>query len=110
MPLVSSGDSSDVIRFHSLANLLRIENDSRLVNIFSSISCLITTANVSSNMEVSNVIDYVSTLRVSKKHLTVFTSKLNDTCLQKKAINFNVVINHNETSRKFVRNAQILVK
>ena len=105
MPLVSSEDSSDVIRFHSLANLLRIENDSRLLNIFSSISCLMTTANVSSNMEVSNVIDYVSTLRVSKKHLTVFTSKLNDTCLQKKAINFNVVIYHNEPSRRFIWNA-----
>ena len=83
-----------------MASLLGIENDSRLLKIFSSTSCLKTIATVSSNMEVSNVIDFVSALRVSGKHLTLFTSKLNDTSLQKKAINFNVVIYHKQISKK----------
>ena len=102
MLLLSSEDSSNALRFRSLSNLLAIEDDPRLMNIFSSISCLMTIANVSSNMEVSNVIDFISALRVSKKHLTLFTSKLNDTCLQKKAINFNVVIFHKEISIKMI--------
>ena len=100
MILLSSGETDNSLRFRSLANLLVIKDDRRLMNIFSSISCLMTKANVSSNTEVSNVIDFVSALRVSKKHLTLFTSKLNDTSLQKKAINFNVVIYHKEMSKE----------
>ena len=98
MPLLSPEYARrNTLRFRSVAHLLRIEYDTRLMNIFSSISCLRTIADVSTDTEVSHVIDIVSRLRIAKKHLTISAPKLNVASLQKKTINFNVVIYHRGT-------------
>ena len=64
----------------------------RVLNILASISCLMIRADVTTDTEVSQVIDIVTRLRIVKKHLIITTPKLNDTFLKNKTINFNVVI------------------
>ena len=69
----------------------------RLLNILASISCLMIRADVTTDTEVSQVIDIVTRLRIDKKHLTISTPELNVANLQNKTINFNVVIYHKGT-------------
>ena len=56
-----------------------------------------TIAHVSTDIEVSKLIDMVAKIRVAKKHLHIATHKLNLVSLQNKTINYNVVIHHKGT-------------
>ena len=51
---------------------------------------------MNNELEVSQLIDVVNGLKISKKYLTTYMETLNATMLSKKAINFNVIIHHNE--------------
>ena len=73
---------------------MRVENTIRLVTITNSIKCLMTTANVNSDAEASILIDLLNEIRMTNKYLTIRALKLNMTLLQKKAINFNVILHH----------------
>ena len=61
-------------------------------------SCLITMAKMYSDLEVSQLIDVINGLNISKKYLIVFLEiYLNTTLLRKKSINFNINIHHVES-------------
>ena len=85
------------LKFKSIADVLEVETDSRLVNLLASISCLIAVADVSTDIEVSKVIDTIAGFKVAKKHLTISIVNLDVTFLQNKTINFNVAIHHKGT-------------
>ena len=82
------------MRFTNLANLLRVENTISLWTITNSIKCLMAMAHVNSDVEATKMIDLLSEIRIAKKYLTIVVSKLNMTSLQKKTINFNVILRH----------------
>ena len=82
------------LKFKSIADVLEVETDSRLVNLLASISCLIAVADVSTDIEVSKVIDTIASFKVAKKHLAISIGDLDDALLQNKTINFNVAIHH----------------
>ena len=94
---LSSEDVRSTLRFRNLADLLKIESETRLLNVLASISCLITIAHVSTDIEVSKLIDMVAKIRVAKKHLYIATHQLNLDSLQNKTINYNVAIHHKGT-------------
>ena len=97
---VSSEDAGGTLRFRSVSHLLTVENDTRLLKIVTSVSCLMIIADVSTNTELSQLIDVVTKFKVSKKHLIVTIPQLNVVSLQNKTINFNVVIyDHKQTGR-----------
>ena len=77
-----------------MANLLRVEDDMRLMNIMKSISCLMTIAHVNHDTEASQLIDIVTKFRIAQKYLTIISNKFNMNYLQNKTINFNVMLNH----------------
>ena len=83
-----------VIRFNNIANLLRFENTIHLGTITNSIHCLRTTAHVNSDAEATKLIDFLSEIRMTEKYLRITTPKLNMTSLQKKTINFNIIMLH----------------
>ena len=89
-----SEDAKSTLRFQNLAHLLKVESDTRLLNILASISCLMTIAHVSTDIEVSKLIDMMTKIRVDKKHLYIATHTLNLVSHQNKTINYNVVIHH----------------
>ena len=97
MSHLSSEDVRSTLRFENLAHLLKVESDRRLLNILASISCLMTIAHVSTDIEVSKLIDMMTKIRVDKKHLYIATHTLNLFSLQNKTINYNVVIHHKGT-------------
>ena len=97
MSHLSSEDARSTLRFKNLDVLLKIESDTRLLNILASISCLMIIAHVSTDIEVSKLIDMVAKIRVVKKHLYIATHQLNLDSLQNKTINYNVVIHHKGT-------------
>ena len=97
MSHLSSEDVRSTLRFKNLAHLLKVESDTRLLNIFASISCLMIIAHVSTDIEVSKLIDMVAKIRVDKKHLYIATHQLNLDSLQNKTINYNVVFHHKGT-------------
>ena len=65
-----------------------------LGTITNSIKCLMAMAHVNSDAEATKLIDLLSEIRIAKKYLTIVASKLNMTSLQKKTINFNVILRH----------------
>ena len=90
----SSELEGSVLRFRNVDNLLRVENDTRLVNILESISCIRTIAHVNFDNEASKLIDFMTKFRMALKHLTIINPKLNVNSLQNKTINFNVMLNY----------------
>ena len=54
-------------------------------------------AKVRTDNEVSQMIDIMARLRISKKYLIIATPELTRTALQNKTINLNVLIHHNKT-------------
>ena len=64
------------------------------MTIMTSVSCLMTLANVDSDAEASRLIDFLTKFRMAKKHLTIVNPTLNLTYLQNKTINFNVMLHH----------------
>ena len=57
-------------------------------------SCLVTMAVMTNDEDVSQLIDTINEMTVLKKYLIIFMDTLNTTLLQKRAINFNVLIYH----------------
>ena len=90
----SSELEGSVLRFRNVDDLLRGENDTRLLNILESISCMKTIARVNFDNESSKLIDFVTKFRMAQKHLTIINPKLNVNSLQNKTINFNVMLNY----------------
>ena len=88
------------------------------------IKCLKTKAQLNNDLEVSQLIDVVNDLKISKKHLIVFMETLNATLLRKKPITYNIVIHHYESGEAFhcaqsfsyiwgqrlIRNSEVLQK
>ena len=60
-------------------------------------SCLITMARLSNDLEVSQLINIVNEFKIPKKSLIIFMENLNATILRKKVITFNVIIHHIES-------------
>ena len=61
---------------------------------FTRMSCLVTMAHMTNDEEVSQLINLINEMTVSKKYLIILVDFLNSTVLQKRAINFNVLFNH----------------
>ena len=75
-----------------------MKNDTRLSQILTFNSCLGVIAVADSSEEVSQLIDLLSGLNVKNKHLTVnMSSGLETELLQKKRLDYNVVINHSSS-------------
>ena len=97
----SSEDAGGTLRFSSVSHLLTVENDTRLMKIVTSVSCLMIIADMSTDTELSQLIDVVTKFKVSRKHLIITIPELNVVSLLNKTINFNVVIyDHKQTGRK----------
>ena len=76
-------------------HFLSVKDDKRLARIISLTSCLVTVAETDSTEDVSKLIDFMSDINVKNKHLLIqMSSGLESIVLEKKNINFNVVIDH----------------
>ena len=64
-------------------------------------SCLVTIALLTDDVEVSQLINIINEMTVPKKYLIIFMGTLNATLLHKRAINFNVLIQHNNVGEPF---------
>ena len=93
-------DYGIVMRFNNIANLQRVENAISLETITNSITCLMAMAHVNSDAEATKLIDLLSEIRIAKKYLTIVIPKLNMTFLQKKTINFNVILRHSKPGNR----------
>ena len=93
--LLSEG-SWDVLRFSSVSNLLTTRNDVRLAMIVSSVSCLTTIADLNSETEASQLIDFMTKLRMVQINLTIVNPRLKLKSIQNKTLNFNVMMHHHE--------------
>ena len=78
----------------SFQNLYEVKNDGKFRSLIARMSCLVTVAVMQNYAEISQLIDIVNEIRVSKKYLIIFTDTLDATLMQKRTINFNVIINH----------------
>ena len=85
------------INFQNLGELLAINGSDKFKSLVSRINCLKTMAQLNNDLEVSQLIDVMNDLKISKKHLIIFMETLDTTLFRKKAINFNVTILHNES-------------
>ena len=94
-PLSEFGRST--IKFQNLGKLLNVKESNIFKSMSARVSCLMTMARINSDLEVSQLIDVVKELKISKKYLIIFKESLNATLLRKKAITFNVIIHHNES-------------
>ena len=65
-------------------------------------SCLVTMAVVTNDEDVSQLIDTINDITVFKKYLIIFMDTLNTTLLQKRAINFNVLMYHKNTGEPLI--------
>ena len=92
--LILSESAGGTIRFKSVSHVLAIEDDLRIMTIWTSLSCLITIANVKSDAEASQLIDFLTKLRVSQKYLTIVNPTSVVGYLHNKTINFNVKVKH----------------
>ena len=90
----SSDFGRGYIHFQSLGKLLEVKESEKFKSMTARISCLISMARMNSELEVSQLIDVVNGLKISKKYLITYMENLNATSLTKKAINFNVIVNH----------------
>ena len=97
--LVDFGRST--IKFQNLENLFNVRGSKMLKAMTARVSCLMTVARMNNDWEVSQLIDVVNELQISKKYLIIFKESLNTTLLRKKAIIFNVVIHHIESGEVF---------
>ena len=91
------------MRFRSVAHLLRVKNDTRLLNILESISCLVIRAYLSTDNEVSQLIDMVTEVRVAMKYVVVSIPDLSVASLENKTINFNMILYHKEKGNTKLR-------
>ena len=81
-------------KFQNLGELLEVHGSDKFNSMMARIQCLKTMAQLNDAWEVSQLIDVVNELKISKKHLIIFMETLNVTLLRQKAINFNVIIHH----------------
>ena len=82
-----------VLRFGGIKNLMEINDEGRLLSVLSSTSCLTIFARSAIVEDFSNLVDFTSKIRVINKYLILQTPPLNTTLLQRKEINFNILIN-----------------
>ena len=85
------------IKFQSFQNLLEVEDSKKFRSVTSRMSCLMTVAEMSNELEVSKMIEIIHELKIAQKYLIIFIDTLNTTVLHERTINFNVMINHGET-------------
>ena len=65
-------------------------------------SCLVTMAVMTNDEDVSQLINTINEMTVLKKYLIVFMDTLNTTLLQKRAINFNVLMYHKNAGEPLI--------
>ena len=85
------------VKFQNFGELLKVKGSEKFKSMTARIECLKTLAGMNNDLEVSQQIDVVNDLKISKKHLIIVMETLNTTLLRKKAINFNVEIHHKES-------------
>ena len=82
----------DSLRFGTVSHLMTVKHDIRLIKILTSVSCMVILADVSSDNEVSILIDILTSFKVAWKYLIITVPELNNSILDNKTINFNVEI------------------
>ena len=95
-----SEDDAAFMRFGNARELLGIKNDKAFIRVLSSSTCLSTIALSTKLEDVSNLVDFISNIKVKNKYLMVQTPTLNTTLLKSKKINFNVMINEVDSGMK----------
>ena len=85
------------IKFQSFQNLLQAGDSKKFRSMTLRMSCLMTVAEISNELEVSKMIEIIHELKIAQKYLIIFIDTLNTTLLHERTINFNVMINHGKT-------------
>ena len=84
------------IKFRGLKGLLRLQDGDILRSLTTKMSCLITITQMSNEMELLTLIDFMQRLQITQKYLFATMDTFNSTLLGETTINFNVMINHRE--------------
>ena len=84
---------TSILRFQNDAELLKVDNKPQFSVILTAITCLNIIVE-SNGDEVSELIDMFNQLEVKKKYLQFIIPSLNETLLQNKTINSNVMFYH----------------
>ena len=92
------------LRFRDVDQLLDVKDGNIFQSIMSSISCLMTLAEVDHTEEVSQLVDFVKEQRVVDKHLVVTVSTLNITSVLNKSFNFNVIVHRRDLGIEYLFN------
>ena len=86
---------SGTLRFSNMKYFMSDQDDERLSSIISSMSCLVMVVETDTTEEASQLMDFMNGIHVKRKHLHVqLSSGLEIKELEKKNINFNVVVDH----------------
>ena len=96
------------INFLDHKSLLRMIDEDKLSPLTTRMSCLITVAELSNEVELKTLIDIMKEFKIDKKYLFVTIDTYNATMFHETNINFNVMINHREKGLlMFVRTLSI---
>ena len=82
------------VRFGTVSHLMTVKHDIKLINVLTSVSCMVLLADVSIDSDVSILIDILTSFKVAWKSLIITVPELNNAVLENKTINFNVEIYH----------------
>ena len=80
--------------FQNVQKLLEVGQGEIFRSMSARVSCLLTIARISNDLEASQLIDIMKGFKIAEKYLVIFAETLNNTLLRRKPINFNVMINH----------------
>ena len=88
------------LKFSKVANLIGVKDDKRMLTIIGLVSCLVFIAEVDNLADISALVDLVNELQVPNKLLILSIPRLDLNLIQNKSINFDVLINMEDTTGK----------
>ena len=78
---------------------MEVKENKEFMSMTARMSCLVTMAQMNDDLEVSQLIDALTELKISKTYLIISMETLNATLLKEKTITFNVIIHHKESGQ-----------
>ena len=79
-----------------------VKNSEKFKSLTASMSCMVTITELSTELEVFKLIDYVEDLKVAQKYLVIFLNTTNTSFLSEITINFDVIINNKRRGKTII--------
>ena len=103
------GARASIMRFQTVNELLKYENDTQLANQLKSISCLSISMEARNGDNILELIDMVNRLSVEQKTLDLVIPSADLKLMENKALNFDVIAYHKNRGNITIKNCKILI-